>query len=90
MGSASRRFLFVAIGGNRGQLAWPQGHCVGGVGLDGQHLHAQHGGKKQERAAAGHGIQHSAQKCGHGEPKPVPVHELGQTGKMHHLALLYY
>ena len=65
----------VAVGGNRGQLARPHGHRVGGVGLDGQHLHPQHRRKGEERAAARHGIQHPSQKRRHGEPKPVPVKE---------------
>ncbi len=75
----------VAIGGDGGELAGPQGYRVGGVGLNGKHLHAQHGGKEQEAAATGHSVQHSGQKGSHREPKPVPVHQKDEAGKRRHV-----
>jgi len=38
----------IAVCGDGGELARPQGDRVGGVGLDGQDFHAEQGGKKQK------------------------------------------
>ncbi len=56
-----------AVGGDGGELAGPEGDGVGGVGLDGQHLHAQHGGKEQERAASGDRVEQTGEKGCDGE-----------------------
>ena len=63
----------LAVGGNRRQLAGPDGHRICGVGLHRQHIHAQQRRKRQKRTATGHGVQHAGQKCGHHQPHPVPV-----------------
>ena len=78
----------VAIGVDRGDLAGPEGDGIGGVGLDRQHARAQHGGKEQERAAAGHGVQHPGQKGGNDEPDPVPVDGKGKTGEGEHWSFI--
>ena len=75
----------VAVGGNRSQLAGPQGHRIGCVGLHREHLHAHHGWKKQKRTAAGHSVEHPGQKCRHGEPEPMPVNVVQQAGDGIHL-----
>ena len=59
----------VAVGGDGSELAGPERDGVGGVGLDGKHLRAEHGGKEQEGTAAGHGIEHAGEK-GHDDEVP--------------------
>ena len=63
-----------AVSSDGSELPGPQGDGVGGVGLDGKHFHAEHGGEKQKRSAAGHGIEHSCQKGSHRQPDPMPIH----------------
>ena len=62
-----------AIGGNGGELAGPQSHGVGGVGLNRQDPHAEDGRKEEKRSSARHGVEAAAEEGGHNEPDPVPV-----------------
>ena len=78
----------VAVGGDGGKLARPQGDGVGGVGLNGQHLHAEHGGEQQKRASPGHGVEHTGDEGRHSEPEPMPVHERGKAREMNHVFLI--
>ncbi len=54
-------------------MAGPERYGVGGVGLDGSEADAEHGRKGEERAAAGDGVERSAEEGGEDEPGQAPV-----------------
>lgn len=66
-------FNVFAIGGDRGELAGPESHRVGGVCLNGQDFHSQHRRKGEEGAATGYSVEHPGQKGGNREPEPMPI-----------------
>src|SRR6185503_13223583 len=58
----------VAIGSDGGELAGPESDGVGGIGLDGQDVHAQDCREEEERSSAGDGVEEASDECGDGEP----------------------
>ncbi len=57
---------FFSITGDGGELAGPEGDGAGGVGLDGQQAGFEERGENEEAAAAGDGVDESAESGGEG------------------------